>query len=401
MHPHIAHLANLSSKPQRTIIGLMSGTSMDGLDVALCVITGSGAETQIEVKQFETCSYPDEYQPYVREIFAKRDIDLQQLTLLNAWIGKLHAQLVNQCIAKWQVPANTIDVIASHGQTVYHCPKKQHGLVEFPNATLQIGDGCHVAVTTGITTISDFRQKHIAAGGEGAPLAAYGDYLYFADKNEHRVLLNIGGIANITVLPKGASLQQTTCADLGPGNTMIDAYIQRHFAPLQYDKDSNKAKQGIVNEPLLSALLTHPFLSLGMPKTTGPEVFNLAYLQACLESSGVTDLSHEDVLATLTEFSARSIAHQLNLLLENLHAVSVYVSGGGLHNPLLIERIRSLSAHGVNLTSLSELGIDPDAKEAVLFALLANETLAGNAANKADNSGSMPAITMGKISFPD
>ncbi|MEO2267382.1 anhydro-N-acetylmuramic acid kinase [Pseudoalteromonas sp. YIC-656] len=401
MHPHIATLCDISSKPQRTIVGLMSGTSMDGLDVALCKITGAGPDTHIEVTHFETCSYPDEYQQYVREIFAKRDIDLQHLTLLNAWIGKLHGELVNQCLAKWQVPVSAVDAIASHGQTVYHCPQKQHGLAEFPNATLQIGDGCHVAVTTGVMTLSDFRQKHIAAGGEGAPLAAYGDYLYFADKTEHRVLLNIGGIANITVLPKGASMQQAMCADLGPGNTMIDAYIQQHFAPLQYDKDSEKAKQGTVNSPLLSSLMAHSFLSLGMPKTTGPEVFNLAYLQTCIDSSGVARLSHEDILATLTEFSASCIAKQLNALANDFGEIGVYVSGGGLHNPLLIERIRALSAKGITLSSLSELGIDPDAKEAVLFALLANETLAGNAADKVDNSGSMPAVTMGKFSFPD
>ncbi|WP_151173935.1 anhydro-N-acetylmuramic acid kinase [Pseudoalteromonas ruthenica] len=400
MHPHIHALYELSAKPQRTIVGLMSGTSMDGLDVALCRVSGAGRDTRIEVEHFTTCAYPKEYSQRLRQVFAKRDIDLQHLTLLNAWVGRLHGQLVKQCLAQWQVNADEVDAIASHGQTVYHCPKAQHGLDGYPNATLQIGDGCHVACTSGILTISDFRQKHIAAGGEGAPLAAYGDYLYFASTDEHRVLLNLGGIANITLLPKAGELSDTLCADLGPGNTMLDAYVQRYFAPRQFDENSTLARQGQVHEPLLAKLSKHPFLHVAMPKTTGPEVFNLAYLAQCQAALGETHLAHEDVLATLCEFAAYQVGTQLARLAKSHGPLHVYASGGGVHNPLLMARIAYFSGEQVQLDSLTQLGMNPDAKEAVLFALLANETLVGQPAKAAAIEG-MPQISMGKLSFPD
>ncbi|MFY8274674.1 anhydro-N-acetylmuramic acid kinase [Pseudoalteromonas sp. SSDWG2] len=400
MHPHIENLVRLADKPTRTIIGLMSGTSMDGLDVALCDVTGFGSNTAITVRHFKTCAYPKGYQQRVREVFAKRQVDLQHLTVLNPWIGKLHGQLVNECLAQWQVSAEDIDVIASHGQTVFHCPQKQHQLPDYPNATLQIGDGCHVAVTTGILTVSDFRQKHVAAGGEGAPLAAYGDYLYFSSEHENRVLLNLGGIANITYLGKGAAMGDTVCADIGPSNTMLDAYVQHYFAPKYFDKDSELAMQGSVSRALLKALLAHPYLAHPMPKTTGPEVFNLDFLRACQTQSSTLALQHVDVLATLTEFCACSVAEQLNSLALEHGNVSVYASGGGLHNPLLMARINERLSADVKVYSLGNLGIDPDAKEAVLFALLANETLAGRPISMSHNSA-MPNVSMGKISFPD
>ncbi|WP_105189211.1 anhydro-N-acetylmuramic acid kinase [Pseudoalteromonas sp. T1lg48] len=400
MHAHIERLYGIAAKPERIIIGLMSGTSMDGLDVALCRVRGAGTKTQVEVLKFTTCPYPDSYQQRVRQVFAKREIDLQHLTLINPWIGQLHGQLVNECLARWHIDTDSVDVIASHGQTVFHCPQSQHGLSDFGNATLQLGDGCHLARTTGIITLSDFRQKHIAAGGEGAPLAAYGDYWYFASNEENRVLLNIGGIANITVLAKNAPLEQTLCADIGPGNTMLDAYVQRYFAPLEYDQDSKLAKRGKVDPALLQALTAQPFLAKAMPKTTGPEVFNLAYLAQCQKQSNTQELNHHDVLATLCEFAALAIAKQLNVLAEQLGEIKVYASGGGIHNPLLMARIRAHCRAGISLDSLQLLGIEPDAKEAVLFALLANETLAGSTTSDAGHAG-MPAVSMGKVSFPD
>lgn len=400
MHTHIERLYGIAAKSERLIIGLMSGTSMDGLDVALCRIRGVGSNTQVEVLQFTTCPYPESYQERVRQVFAKRDIDLQHLTLLNPWIGQLHGQLVNACLASWHIDPQSIDIIASHGQTIYHCPQSQHGLSDYGNATLQLGDGCHLALETGIITLSDFRQKHIAAGGEGAPLAAYGDYWYFASDDEHRVLLNMGGIANLTVLAKGAPLEQTLCADIGPGNTMLDAYVQRYFAPLEYDKNSALAKQGKVEPALLQALSAHPFLAKEMPKTTGPEVFNLAYLAQCQTQSQTQNLGHYDVLATLCEFAALEIARQLNGLAEKLGDIKVYASGGGIHNPLLMARIRAYCSAGIELNSLQQLGINPDAKEAVLFALLANDTLAGSTSSETGHLG-MPGVTMGKVSFAD
>ena len=401
MNKHIEKLYNSAKKPSRLVIGLMSGTSLDGLDVALCKIAGQGSDTKVELLEFTTVDYTQNYKSKIKSVFAKRQVDLQQVTLLHPWVGVLHGQMVNQCLANWGVQAAEIDAIASHGQTIYHCPLRQHGLTEFGNATLQIGDADHLAVTTGITTLGDFRQKHIAAGGEGAPLAVYGDYLFFTSKQENRILLNMGGIANLTYLPKTADSSAVFSSDTGPGNTIMDAFVQQHFAPLQYDKDSAIARQGTVNSGLLSALLEHDFFALNFPKTTGPEVFNLDYLAAAQQRSCTYDLALEDVLATLNVFSATTIANALNNAAAELGEFSVYASGGGIHNPLLMEHILNLCPRVAEVRDTSELGIHPDAKEAVLFAILANECLVGGQQAFGNIEQGIPNVTMGKISFAD
>lgn len=175
----IEKLYKIAKKDSRFIIGLMSGTSLDGLDIALCKISNSGKSTVVSLENFITMDYDDEFRTHIRGIFAKRSIDQQLLSGLNAYIGHVHAELINQALQKWGISKDAIDCIASHGQTVYHAPQSLTKDTAMPNSTLQIGDGDHIAVKTGIITISDFRQKHIAAGGEGAPLAAYGDYLLF------------------------------------------------------------------------------------------------------------------------------------------------------------------------------------------------------------------------------
>lgn len=401
MHQHILKLYNSAKKQQRLIIGLMSGTSLDGLDVALCQISGQGMETQIKVLAFETVDYDDDYKQKIKKVFAKRECDLELVTLLHPWVGTLHGKMVNQCLAKWNIAAAGIDAIASHGQTIYHSPKSQHSHADFNHGTLQIGDSDHLAVTTGITTIGDFRQKHIAAGGEGAPLAVYGDYLFFTSADENRILLNMGGIANLTYLPKSADASAVFSSDIGPGNTIMDAYIQRHFAPLHYDKDSQVAAQGTINQALLTALCDNEFFSLALPKTTGPEVFNLQYLARAQAATNTTDLTHPDIMATLNRFSAQVIANAINDCSAKLDNVVVYASGGGIHNPLLMQHILSLCPQLQMIKNTHALGIDPDAKEAVLFAILANECLAGGLQRFGNQAQGIPTITMGKISFAD
>ena len=401
MHRHILQLYNSAKKQQRLIIGLMSGTSLDGLDVALCKVSGHGMNTQIDVLAFDTVDYDDDYKQKIKTVFAKRECDLELVTLLHPWVGQLHGKMVLQCLAKWEVAAADIDVIASHGQTIYHCPKSQHNQSDFNHGTLQIGDSDHLAVTTGITTIGDFRQKHIAAGGEGAPLAVYGDYLFFSSLTENRILLNMGGIANLTFLPQSADASAVFSSDIGPGNTIMDAYIQRHFAPLHYDNDSLIANQGQINQPLLDELCQDEFFNLDFPKTTGPEVFNLAYLHQAQTTTNTLQLSHEDVMATLNRFSAMMIAQAINQCSEKLADVTVYASGGGIHNPLLMKHILSLCPQLHEIKNTHALGIDPDAKEAVLFAILANECLAGGQQRFGNQAQGIPTITMGKVSFAD
>lgn len=398
MNQNISRLCGIAGKPTRMIIGLMSGTSLDGLDVALCRFTGSGPGTRIELLAFQTCSYDARFKEEVRAVFSKRHIDLEQLCLLNGWVAQQHAAMILQCLEQWKIRPEEVDLIASHGQTIYHAPRLLHQRPGFGNATLQIGDGDQLAVATGIITISDFRQKHIAAGGEGAPLAVYGDYFIFSKQGENRIMLNIGGIANFTYLPGDLDATTIFSTDTGPGNTLMDAYMQQHFQ-LPYDKDAAVASAGTVQESLLTELLKNEFFEKGFPKTTGPELFNLAYLDRAMANAGIKKISHEDVMATLNRFSAVTIADAMRQTLKSGQPFIIYTSGGGMHNPLLIRHLQELLPEFVFHTT-DALEINPDAKEALLFAVLANECVAGGDTPIGNGSHDIPSVSMGKISLP-
>ena len=395
MNQNIEKLYQIANKNERLIIGLMSGTSMDGLDVALCKFSGSGGETAIEILNFETVSFDENIKIEIRKIFAKKTIEFQDLCLLNPWIGNLHGDIVANCLKKWTISPENVDLIASHGQTVFHAPKILHGLDKFPNATLQIGDGDHVAIKTGIITLSDFRQKHCAAGGEGAPLAVYGDYLIFSKKGEDRILLNMGGIANFTYLAGNLDANEVFATDTGTGNTLIDGYVKLHF-DLPYDDNAKIASRGTVNSDLLKALKNNDFFKKSFPKTTGPELFNLDYLTKAQKESNTEKLSHENILATLCRFSAETIAEAI--ITFNSNSKIIYASGGGVHNPLLMRFLKELLPNFL-FKKTDDLGISGDAKEAVLFATLANEAVAGGRTDFGSRKG-VPSVSMGKVSFP-
>ena len=398
MHQNIQNLVTVAAKQERMVIGLMSGTSMDGLDIALCSIKGAGRDTQFELKTFTTVDYTNDFKAKILSIFSKEMVALETLCLLNAWVGKQHGKMVLDALSSWKIAPATVDMIASHGQTIYHAPKSLHPNSEYDPATLQIGDGDHIAVTTDILTLSDFRQKHLAAGGEGAPLAVYGDYLLCSHPTENRLLLNMGGIANFTYLSAGCSLDQVFSTDTGTGNTLMDAYTRTHFAPMAYDKGGAIAAAGKINPALLTELKAHSFFTLDLPKTIGPELFNLEFLAKAQKASHTVDLSKEDVMATLNRFSAETIADCIQSSIPAGTKFNMYSSGGGMHNPVLMGHLTSLLPDAT-LYSSDVLGINPDAKEAILFALLANEAVAGTALFAGGHATKIP-ITMGKISFP-
>ena len=398
MNPNIEKLYHIAAKPERLIIGLMSGTSLDGLDIAVCSIAGSGQATRLQLLHFETVSYSADFKEEIRTVFSKKQIDLEKLCLLNPWIAVQHAGMINSCLQKWNIKHTDIDLIASHGQTIYHAPKGLHRQEKFGNATLQIGDGDHLAVATGIITLSDFRQKNIAAGGEGAPLAVYGDYILFHKNGEDRILLNMGGIANFTWLP-GKEDEDILCTDTGPGNTLMDAYMQQQFPGKSYDADAAIAKAGTVNEALLTALKADDFFRQPFPKTTGPELFNLEYLQWAKEKSDTRIISVEDTMATLNKFSADMIVAAIDDRVKNKTGINLFASGGGIHNPLLMQHLRE-QLPGCRFHSTNEIAVDPDAKEAILFALLANEAVSGEMTGVGKGLPGIPAVAMGKISFP-
>ena len=377
----------------------MSGTSLDGLDVALCSFRGNGLDTQIELLEFQTVPYDASFKEEIKSVFSKDMVSLEKVCLLNAWVALEYARLILGCLNKWKRSSNEIDLIASHGQTIYHAPKPLHQKEKFGNATLQIGDGDHLAHATGIITLSDFRQKHIAGGGEGAPLASYGDFLIFSKKGENRIMLNIGGIANFTYLPGTVNADEVFSTDVGPGNTLMDAYMQKHFSKY-FDENAEVASQGKINDALLKALKNHSFFQQAFPKTTGPELFNLNYLSQAQQQSQTESISHEDAMATLNRFSADMIVVALRVCLKDRTDFKIYSSGGGMHNPLLMQHLKSQLSHQEFLIT-ADLGIHPDAKEAVLFATLANECICGGQVNYGSARNGIPSVSMGKISLPN
>jgi anhydro-N-acetylmuramic acid kinase len=397
VHTNISQLYQIAQKPTRRIIGLMSGTSMDGLDIALCAISGSGMQTKVVLEQFMTVPYTANFKDKLLTVFSKDTISLAQLCMLHPWIGLEHATCINQALTQWKIVSKDVDLIASHGQTVYHAPKSLHPDDAFGSATLQIGEADHLSVATGIITISDFRQKHIAAGGEGAPLAVYGDYLLCHHPTENRVLLNIGGIANFTYLPAACSIDQVFSTDTGPGNTLMDAYIRKCFNDLAYDQNGDIAKTGRMDEELLMVFKNHAFFNSKFPKTIGPELFNLEFIVAAQIALGKTILPN-DLIATLNRFTAETIAEAIQKFVPSSTHYTIYISGGGMHNPVLMENLHAVLPN-VPIQSSNEIGIMPDAKEAILFALLANEAVAGTPLLAGGNATKM-ATTFGKISFP-
>jgi anhydro-N-acetylmuramic acid kinase len=377
----------------------MSGTSLDGLDVALCNFTGHGLNTKIELEQFQTMPYDADFKADIKSVFSKKTVDLQKVCLLNPYIALKHASIINNCLEKWGIDKSEVDLIGSHGQSIFHAPKFLHGQDKYGNATLQIGDGDHLAVATSIITISDFRQKHIAAGGEGAPLAVYGDYLIFSQKDEDRIMLNVGGIANFTYLPGSLDGNKVFSTDTGTGNTLMDALVQQHFPGKYFDENAAIASNGKVHESLLKALKNDPFFEQGFPKTIGPELFNLQYLQNAKETADALSISVEDEMATLNKFSADAICSAIKKTIEGNESFSIYISGGGMHNPLLIQNIREQLPY-CKFYSTAELAINPDAKEAILFSLLANENVCGGKVVLGKGRNKIPNVSMGKISFP-
>lgn len=435
MNSSLLRLLSLEHK-SRIIVGLMSGTSLDGLDIALCEISGHGANTVLKIKHFTSLPYSATFLSKLRPIFANPLAPLKDVTIANAWMAREHAHMLQASLAKWDLQPADIDLLASHGQTIFHAPKALTPHDGNPklraSATLQIGDGCHLAYLTNILTISDFRQKHVAAGGEGAPLVPYADFLLFSSARENRVLLNIGGIANYTYLLAGGAFSAVQSADTGPGNTLMDTAIE-HAKALQldnnksctypnivrhYDESGQFAAKGQVDEALLTAML-NAASALNVhaeqaSQSTGQETYNLHFIIGAMKQSDSSALASfpvceqglYDLLATLSMFTALTISAAVNSLTltgDNVEQAVMYISGGGVYNLTLVDNIKGCLPRVIVKTS-DDLGISPSAKEAALFAVLANQTVFGDSSLFGDhscgNDNRAPATCFGKISLP-
>lgn len=401
MSESLFRIATLRNKSPRVILGLMSGTSIDGLDLALCSFSNSGAETRFEILHHTTVSYEQPQRAILQTLATADKVAMEDLCIYHTELSHWHGAIIKACLAEWRFPASDVDAIAWHGQTVRHAPKRIHRRENLPNATFQLGEPDHLAYITGIPVISDFRQKHVAAGGEGAPLAVYGDRILFSEPGEFRILLNIGGIANITVLDgnlRPAHLPQTF--DTGPGNTLIDLTVRKHFPPLQFDDNGSLAANGQVHDNLLKALKSHSYFEEPPPKTTGPELLSASFLEKMLSEAGASTIPPEDILATLCQFTAETIADSIHRFVQVPSKFKVYVSGGGVHNRTLITKLKSSLPHA-DVLNFETLGVHPDAKEALFFGALANELLAGNRFPVLREDGSFREVHFGKISLPD
>lgn len=389
MNPAFQKIIEIAQKSERKILGLMSGTSLDGLDIALCKFSGSGKNTQFQIEKFTTVAYSKKEQKKILSFFAKKQVDLQGLTLLNTCLGKLHGKMILQTLKDWKIKNTEIDLIASHGQTIFHAPRNLHQIPEEFNATLQISDADQISFLTQRPVISDFRQKHTAAGGEGAPLASYGDFYLFSSEKENRIMLNIGGIANFTFLPKNQNPQEIIATDTGTGNKLIDQAMQFFFNK-SFDENGNTARKGKVDFQYLAFLKNHSFFKRDFPKTTGPEMFSWEWLN---QAKDIFPQKAEDLLITLTKFTAETIAEAIEKITPKNS--SIYISGGGTHNSFLME-ILAKELPNYKLFSLEKLGVDSDSKEALLFAVLANEWLYGEGIAL----NGMPSLSLGKLSLP-
>lgn len=386
---------DLLQKEKKTVIGLMSGTSADGVDVVIVEIMGSGLTTEIDLIAFETVPYKPDIRSRIFDLFSVETARVDEICTMNFVLGKIFAESILVVLKKADIATSQIDLIGSHGQTIHHMPS-----APVPG-TLQIGEPAVIAHETGIPTIADFRVADVAAGGEGAPLIAYPDFLLFCHPTQTIGLLNIGGIANLTVLPAGCGIEAVQASDTGPGNMILDACVEKITnGEKQFDENGDLARQGTVCQNLLETWLIHPFFESPPPKTTGREMFGTIFADTCIQQIKTQGISEYDGLATLTALTVESIVRYYKHFVEAKSSLDIlYVSGGGAQNPLMMHSLVDAFAP-IPVVDVTEKGISGDAKEAIAFAILANEALHGNFGNVPNATGASCGKVLGKFVYP-
>lgn len=385
-------LVNLTKQKRLRTAGLMSGTSADGIDAAVVDIDGR----TVRVIAFDTFPYPPAIRRSVLTLCNPKTSGVDAICQANARIGELFAQALIKLCRKKRIGLDTIDLIGSHGQTVWHNPIGRRSAGRRTGSTLQIGEPSVIAQRTGITTVADFRPRDIAAGGQGAPLVPFADQILFAHKRLSRAVQNIGGIANVTYLPAGGTAEDILAFDTGPGNMILDGLVRLITnGKQQYDPNGAWAAKGTFNPALLRRLMSHPFLKRHPPKTTGREVFGQAFYQDLYKQTRRQKIRTEDLLATATAFTAASIADAYCRFLP-ARPDQVILSGGGCHNRTLVRMLRTF-LEGSTILTTADFGIDPDAREAVSFAILGWATIRGIANNVPAATGAKEPVVLGKI----
>jgi anhydro-N-acetylmuramic acid kinase len=394
----IENLIRLKEKKSRNIIGLMSGTSCDGIDACLVNITGNGSSTQIDIIGFEVYPFKEKIRNLIFEASDETIGTVDKICQLNFTLGKLFADAARQIAEKLSIPLSGIDIIGSPGQTIYHISSLKENTDKEVRSTLQIGEPSVIAQETGVTTVADFRTRDIAAGGEGAPLVPYADFILFGREGASRVIQNIGGISNVTFLPENGGIDEIIAFDNGPGNMIIDRFAEiMTDGKLKYDKDGELASKGKLNQDLLERLCTHPYLSKPPPKSTGREDFGIHFSDKLFKELRQGNIDVFDAIKTITAFTAKSISDSYkNFILPSNKIAEVIISGGGTHNPVLFQYMKNY-LRDISISKVDDFGIPSEAKEALSFAILANETICGNPSNVPSATGARESVVLGKI----
>lgn len=390
-------------KEVRHVVGMMSGTSVDGVDAALVEISGTDSEPKVKLLAFENKPYPPQVREKIFLLFTPANATVDKVGYMNFLLGEIYAKSALSVIEKAGMKPEEIDVIGSHGQTIWHAP-----IPESPDGipvayTVQIGEGSVIAERTGILTVSDFRVADMAAGGQGAPLVPFSEYLLYRREKETILLQNIGGIGNMTVMPAGAKPRDVFAFDTGPGNMIIDAVISAVTGGEKtYDAGGETAAKGKVCNALLDILKEEPYYRQPLPKTTGREHFGVQYTEKILGWWKENPIPVEDLLATVTDLTAYSIADAYErYVLPKYRASEIVVGGGGSYNATLLRFMKERFApHGVAVRTQEDLGLSSDAKEAVAFALMADCCMRGRANTLPSVTGAEHPAVMGKISQP-
>ncbi|MGE8204907.1 anhydro-N-acetylmuramic acid kinase AnmK [Heyndrickxia sp. NPDC080065] len=379
---------------EKLVVGLMSGTSLDGIDAALVKINDFGIRTKVELIHFITLPFSAELK---KDILQCMDIQISNvafLTSMNFKLGRLFAEAVKKVCAEANVPLTRIDAIGSHGQTVYHLPTAYGDYVK---STLQIGEPAIIAYETGVTVVSNFRAMDMAAGGEGAPLVPYTDYLIYQSDTKGRALQNIGGIGNVTVLPKGGTLNHLYAFDTGPGNMIIDEVCRKRIG-LPYDPNGEWASKGKVHKHIVDLWMQQKYFHVSPPKSTGRELFGTHFTEKVLKEYPA--LSNQDLIATVTYFTAYSIADAYKkFVFPNVPIDEMIVGGGGSYNRTLIRLLKELMPN-IAIYIQEDIGYSSDAKEAIAFSILANETIHQQYSNVPRATGSKEQVILGSITLP-
>lgn len=388
-------LRTYHDRAEHWIVGLMTGTSADAVDAALVRFDGQGLAATSELRAYRETRLDDTLREEILDVAGSDVVALERVMELDAALGRVYVEAVVGLLESSGVPAREIDAIGSHGQTIRHMPR---GEARAQALTLQIGSASVLAERTGIAVVSDFRTRDTAAGGEGAPLVPLADWWLFRSETETRVMLNLGGMANVTLLPQGGSHDHVTAFDTGPGNAVLDAIARfTSEGSVGYDAGGTAAARGTVNDALLAELLADPFFAQEPPRSTGRERFGERYALKLREVGHEMGLTDDDVMATAVELTSGSVASAIDRFLAPRGRIeAVFVSGGGVHNATLMRSLeRRLSPARVR--SIASLGVPPEAKEALAFAFLAHQTLCGVPGNLPSATGARHPVVLGHV----